>query len=63
MPDPTVMQSPIHAEGETVMPQDAVITEPAVDAELEDFPSDADELLDEQPEPDSRMTPDEPPPS
>jgi hypothetical protein len=48
------------------MPEEAVITEPAVDAgdaELEDFPPDADELADEQPEPDSRMTPDEPPAS
>lgn len=45
------------------MPQEAVIAEPAVDAELEDYPPDADELLDEQPELDSRMTPDEPPAS
>ena len=50
-------------QGETVMPEEAVITEPAVDTEPEDFPPDADELLDEQPEPDSRMTPDEPPAS
>jgi hypothetical protein len=66
MPDPTVTQTPIDAEGETAMPEEAVITEPAVDAgdaEPEDFPPDADELADEQPEPDSRMTPDEPPAS
>ena len=66
MPDPTVMQTPIDAEGETDMSEEAAITEPAVDArdaEPEDFPPDADELVEEQPEPDSRMTPDEPPAS
>jgi hypothetical protein len=60
MPDPIVTQTPIDAEGESAMSEEAVITEPVVGAEPEDFPPDADELVDEQPEPDSRMTPDEP---